>query len=105
MCKKLIMVLSIVFLAACSSSPDTQTTVQKQEVVKAQSTETQKPKAEGTTTASKDSDLICRTERPLGTRFGKKVCRTKSQIAEERKQAKELMPRHRECTGPSEVCI
>lgn len=107
MYKKSVVVLSVLLLAACSNSVDTQTAAKKQEVVKNQPDEATKTKVEGTATTkvTKDSDLICRTERPLGTRFGKKVCRTRSQVEEERKQAKDLMPRHRECTGPSEVCI
>ncbi len=103
MYKKTVLLCTLLSLAACSSSSDTHKAQQKQEVIKVQAAEPQQTRTEPTVT--KDSDLICRTERPLGTRFGKKVCRTKAQIAEERKQAKDLLPRHRECTGPREVCI
>lgn len=103
MYNKLILVCSILFLAACSSSPATQTTAQKSEAEKVQTAKTTTTKADST--ATKDSDLICRTERPLGTRFGKKVCRTRAQVEEDKQKAKDMMPRHRECTGPREVCI
>lgn len=107
---KLALLFSIAFLASCSSATNTQTTAQNQQATKAEVAKSNSAKANTTankaeSAATKDSDLICRTERPLGTRFGKKVCRTRSQILEERKQAKDMMPRHRDCSGPSEVCI
>lgn len=42
---------------------------------------------------------ICRTERPLGSRFGKKTCRTPQQVEADKQAAKEALPRHRDCTA------
>lgn len=39
----------------------------------------------------KGAELVCRTERPAGTRIGKRVCRTKAEIEEQTEMARELM--------------
>ena len=39
----------------------------------------------------KEAELVCRTERPAGTRIGKRVCRTKAEIEQQTEMARELM--------------
>jgi len=89
-------------LAGCGSTNNAvNSDISKTNVVKANDIE-KKRGAAPDGTAEKDG-YICRTERPLGTRFGKKVCRTAEQIEAEKQAAKEALPRHRECAAGS-IC-
>lgn len=38
-----------------------------------------------------DNEVICRTEKPLGTRIGKRVCKTRAQLKQEEASAREMM--------------
>ncbi|WP_348728183.1 hypothetical protein [Rheinheimera texasensis] len=100
---KIIIALSLsALLAGCGSTNNAMNSdVSKTNVVKANDIE-KKRGAAPDGTAEKDG-YICRTERPLGTRFGKKVCRTAEQIEAEKQAAKEALPRHRECAAGS-IC-
>ena len=100
---KIIIALSLgALLAGCGSTNNaTSSNISKTNVVKANDIEKNRGAAPDGT-AEKDG-YICRTERPLGTRFGKKVCRTPEQIEAEKQAAKEALPRHRECAAGS-IC-
>jgi hypothetical protein len=100
---KIIIALSLgALLAGCGSTNNAvNSDISKTNVVKANDIE-KKRGAAPDGTAEKDG-YICRTERPLGTRFGKKVCRTAEQIEAEKQAAKEALPRHRECAAGS-IC-
>jgi hypothetical protein len=100
---KIIIALSLgALLAGCGSTNNAvNADISKTNVVKANDIE-KKRGAAPDGTAEKDG-YICRTERPLGTRFGKKVCRTAEQIEAEKQAAKEALPRHRECAAGS-IC-
>jgi hypothetical protein len=58
-----------------------------------------KPAAEATATqaamaeqpALDDNEVICRNEKPLGTRIGKRVCKTRAQLKQEEASAQEMM--------------
>lgn len=49
---------------------------------------------------SDDDDLICRTERPLGSRLGVRVCRTREEIEQQRQLDQEAIDRNR-AQGPA----
>ncbi|MET0535323.1 MAG: hypothetical protein ABW171_13980 [Steroidobacter sp.] len=38
-----------------------------------------------------DNEVVCRNEKPLGTRIGKRVCKTRAQIKLEEQSAREMM--------------
>lgn len=44
-------------------------------------------------TAVDDNEVICRNEKPLGTRIGKRVCKTRAQLKQEEASAREMMNR------------
>ena len=100
---KVIIALSLgVLLAGCGSTNNAATAnVSKTNIVKANDIE-KKQGAAPDGTAEK-AGFICKTERPLGTRFGKKSCRTPQQIEADRQAAKEALQRHREC-GAGSIC-
>ncbi len=100
---KIIIALSLgALLAGCGSTNNaTSSNISKTNVVKANDIEKNRGAAPDGT-AEKDG-YICRTERPLGTRFGKKTCRTPQQIEAEKQAAKEALPRHRDCAAGS-IC-
>lgn len=43
--------------------------------------------------AADDDEIICRNEKPLGTRIGKRVCKTRAQMREEEETARQMMKR------------
>ncbi len=100
---KIIIALSLgALLVGCGSTNNaTSSNISKTNVVKANDIEKNRGAAPDGT-AEKDG-YICRTERPLGTRFGKKTCRTPQQIEAEKQAAKEALPRHRDCAAGS-IC-
>jgi len=100
---KVIIALSLgVMLAGCGSTNNASSAnVSKTNIVKANDIE-KKQGAAPDGTAEK-AGFICKTERPLGTRFGKKSCRTPQQIEAEKQAAKDALPRHREC-GAGSIC-
>jgi hypothetical protein len=38
-----------------------------------------------------ENEVVCRTEKPLGTRIGKRVCKTRAQLKLEEAAAREMM--------------
>jgi hypothetical protein len=40
-----------------------------------------------------DNEVICRSEKPLGTRVSKRVCKTRAQLKQEEASAREMMKR------------
>jgi hypothetical protein len=41
--------------------------------------------------ATDDNEVVCRNEKPLGTRIGKRVCKTRAQLKQEEASAREMM--------------
>lgn len=41
--------------------------------------------------AADDNEVVCRNEKPLGTRIGKRVCKTRAQFKLEEEAAKQMM--------------
>lgn len=41
--------------------------------------------------ATDDSEVVCRNEKPLGTRIGKRVCKTRAQFKLEEEAAQQMM--------------
>ncbi|HEY0943183.1 MAG TPA: hypothetical protein VGE08_24065 [Steroidobacter sp.] len=52
---------------------------------------TQAVSAESAKLAANDDEIICRNEKPLGTRIGKRVCRTREQLRLEEESARRMM--------------
>ncbi len=102
MYKVISITLFSLLLSACSSSPDSFTRIAKTNVVKANQIEANK--ATPPDGSLEKQGYVCRTERRMNSRFGNTVCRTPSQIAEEKAMARESMPRHRDCSAPSYMC-
>lgn len=96
---KIIIALSLgALLSGCGSTNNAvNSDISKTNVVKANDIE--KKRGAAPDGSLEKAGYICRTERPLGTRFGKKVCRTPQQIEADRQAAKESLPRHRECNA------
>lgn len=42
-------------------------------------------------TAANDNEVVCRNEKPLGTRIGKRVCKTREQLRLEEESARRMM--------------
>jgi len=100
---KMIIALSLsALLVGCGSTNNASSTnLSKTNIVKANDIE--KKRGEAPDGTAEKAGFICKTERPLGTRFGKKSCRTPQQIEAEKQAAKEALPRHREC-GAGSIC-
>lgn len=96
---KMIIALSLgALLTGCGSTNNaTSSDISKTNVVKAQDIEKSRGAAPDGTLEK--SGYICRTERPLGSRFGKKTCRTAQQVEAEKQAAKDSLPRHRDCAA------
>ncbi len=94
---KMIIALSLgALLAGCGSTNNTTTSdISRTNVVKANDIE--KARGEAPDGSLEKEGYICRTERPLGTRFGKKTCRTPQQVEADKQAAKDSLPRHRDC--------
>jgi len=96
---KFIIALSLgALLAGCGSTNNAAPAdISKTNVVKA--TDIEKKRGAAPDGSAEKEGYICRTERPLGTRFGKKTCRTPQQIEAEKQAAKDALPRHRDCAA------
>lgn len=55
------------------------------------STKTVAGEATPTEAALDDNEVVCRNEKPLGTRIGKRVCKTRAQLKQEEASAREMM--------------
>lgn len=47
--------------------------------------------AEPAATMADDNEVVCRNEKPLGTRIGKRVCKTREQLRLEEESARRMM--------------
>lgn len=96
-------VVALALLAGCASEPATDSTpAAAAEPVAAASGDPASAKpAAGEPTATQaaladqpsvdDNEVICRNEKPLGTRIGKRVCKTRAQLKQEEASAREMM--------------
>ena len=90
-------------LAGCASEPAMNSTPAAAEPVAAVSSDPaaiKPPAGEATATqaaladqpsAVDDNEVVCRNEKPLGTRIGKRVCKTRAQLRQEEASAREMM--------------
>jgi hypothetical protein len=90
-------------LAGCASEPAMNSTPATAEPVAAVSSDPaaiKPPAGEATATqaaladqpsALDDNEVVCRNEKPLGTRIGKRVCKTRAQLKQEEASAREMM--------------
>ena len=89
-------------LAGCASEPAKQSTAVAAPVAAATAEPaSNKPGAEQPTatqaalteqpSAVDDNEVVCRNEKPLGTRIGKRVCKTRAQLKLEEQSAREMM--------------
>lgn len=96
------LVATAALLAGCASEPAKDSTAaapaEPVSAVAADPAST-KPAAEATATqaalaeqpALDDNEVVCRNEKPLGTRIGKRVCKTRAQLRQEEASAREMM--------------
>ena len=96
---------AMALLAGCASEPakDSTATGAADEPVAAVSAgpaSTKAPTGEATATqaaladqpsAVDDNEVVCKSEKPLGTRIGKRVCKTRAQLKQEEASAREMM--------------
>jgi hypothetical protein len=94
--------VATVLLAGCASEPARESTPSAAEPVAAASAEPASTKTgtgEATATqaaladqpALDDNEVVCKNEKPLGTRIGKRVCKTRAQLKQEEASAREMM--------------
>jgi hypothetical protein len=96
------LVATLALLAGCASEPAKNVTPAAAEPVAAATADpaSSKPAAETTGTQAAladqpstvdDNEVVCRNEKLLGTRIGKRVCKTRAQIRQEEASAREMM--------------
>jgi len=92
--------VTMALLTGCASGPTQEATPAAAEPVAAAPASTQPTAGESTATqaaladkpsAVDDNEVICRSEKPLGTRIGKRVCKTRAQLKAEEASAREMM--------------
>lgn len=89
--------IALALLAGCASGPaNNSTPTAAAEPVAAVNAEpaSAKPATEpatATQAAVDDNEVVCRNEKPLGTRIGKRVCKTRAQLKQEEASAREMM--------------
>jgi hypothetical protein len=96
--------VAMALLAGCASEPakDSTPTAAAEPPVAAVSADPVSSKAPGEATATQaaladqpstvdDNEVVCRNEKPLGTRIGKRVCKTRAQLKQEEASAREMM--------------
>jgi hypothetical protein len=96
-------VIALALLAGCASEPakDSTPTAATEPVAAASGDPASAKAAAGEPTATQaaladqpsadDNEVICRSEKPLGTRIGKRVCKTRAQLKQEEASAREMM--------------
>ena len=102
--RSLIMLTGLVaaVLAGCASKPAQESSAAAEPVAAATAeTVSSKPSAvEATPTQAAladppspqdDNEVVCRNEKTLGTRIGKRVCKTRAQLKQEEASAREMM--------------
>lgn len=91
--------LAATALAGCAAPPQNEINTTPEPAVAAppkpqadpQPPSTQALLAEPATTAANDNEVVCRNEKPLGTRIGKRVCKTRAQLRLEEESARRMM--------------
>ena|SRR5688572_27472600 len=91
-------------LAGCASEPAKDSTPAAESVPAVSANPAPTTPAAGAATATQaamvdqpkaldDNEVICRSEKPLGTRVSKRVCKTRAQLKQEEASAREMMKR------------
>jgi hypothetical protein len=95
--------VALALLAGCASEPaKDSTSTAAAEPVAAVGTDPASSKPPGEATATQaaladqpstvdDNEVVCRNEKLLGTRIGKRVCKTRAQLKQEEASAREMM--------------
>jgi hypothetical protein len=104
--KILLAAATLALLGACSSMPESTATTDARagalysEEEKAAMTSDEKVAAYNEA-QEEQNQVVCRRERPVGSRISKTVCRTRAQIEEERRAAQDALSEDRGYTqGP-----
>lgn len=85
----MVVVVSTLLLTGCQTTPSTKTAKSD--------TAVKELKQNDKVAESKKSEYRCKTETTVGTRFGKKVCRSTAQIENDREKAKESLNQVKNC--------
>jgi hypothetical protein len=84
-----------VLLAGCASEPANVSSpaaaTESVAAVQPASTKTGAGETTATQAAVDDNEVICKNEKLLGTRIGKRVCKTRAQLKQEEASAREMM--------------
>ena len=96
--------IALALLAGCASQPakDATPTAAAEPVAAAAAEPASSKPATGEATGTQaalgdqpstvdDNEVVCRNEKPLGTRIGKRVCKTRAQLKQEEASAREMM--------------
>jgi len=93
--------IAMALLAGCASEPAKDSTPVAEPVAAASGDPASSKPATGEATATQaaladqpsadDNEVVCRNEKPLGTRIGKRVCKTRAQLKQEEASAREMM--------------
>ena len=97
-------VVALALLAGCASEPakDSTPAAAAEPVAAASGDPASAKPAAGEATATQaaladqpsavdDNEVVCRNEKPLGTRIGKRICKTRAQLRQEEASAREMM--------------
>lgn len=93
---------TLALLAGCASEPAKDSTPAAEPVAAVSADPVSSKPAAGEPTATQaaladqpsavdDNEVVCRNEKPLGTRIGKRICKTRAQLKQEEASAREMM--------------
>lgn len=96
------LVATAVLMAGCASEPATNSSAATEPVAPVSAAPASSKPETGEATATQaaladqptaldDNEVVCRSEKPLGTRIGKRVCKTRAQRKLEEASAREMM--------------
>ncbi len=94
-------VLVLLALSACSSTGDTSTQTASDPEATTVSVSDSKSKAKAL--PPDEGDLVCRYEKTIGSRIGRRVCRTEAQNVAAREDAQEALERYSKELDPDRV--